>query len=359
MIVHLPIHWRGRVVLHGTRVFRDNLFREVVPITVPELSESEAVEFCRMQAPWDAARGQVVSTRHHEGLFLRPSWDVGCASRLTGADIGESFRDGTLLRHWTVADEAYVRDGGKVANRDAPLAADTPVKSREGDDRLERIAAATRWVRERCTLVDGLAYERCHEPVLFATSTPKGTSLDAAAPDARWSVVFDGTTKLTHSDTLGVHPAAACADAFRIDRLESAVEHAAIRGSRPPEEVWRVQGLEILRPDLIAYPDEERAIAAAAAEAYNQLRISIFLLPRPAAEAVLDLRDARTVGHCAGRAETVQGALSVLEALDPAALPPALDEPLPKALARLRAGILRHETFVAPTPDLTSFGPTP
>ncbi|MGU3659081.1 hypothetical protein [Methylobacterium fujisawaense] len=55
----------------------------------------------------------------------------------------------------------------------------------------------------------------------------------------------------------------------------------------------------------------------------------------------------------------VQGALSVLEALDPAALPPALEEPLPKALARLRAGILRHETFVAPTPDLTSFGPRP
>ncbi len=146
VIVHLPIHWRGPRGAARNRVFETTSSARSLPISVPEISGDEAVEFCRMQAGWDAARGQVVSTRWYGGLFLRPSWDVGAASRLTGADIGESFRDGTLLRQWIGADEAYVRDGGKVANRDAPWRP-TAGQVPGGRRPLERIAAVTRWVR--------------------------------------------------------------------------------------------------------------------------------------------------------------------------------------------------------------------
>lgn len=358
MIVHLPISWRGMCVAHGARSPRERLFRSVVPIRVPVLVGEEAVEVCRRRASWPEARGQTVSTRWHDGRFLRPTWTVGSSRRAATADLVESFRAGEMHRAWTNADRRYVEDGPRTVNAGAPLGPDAAMKRWDGDDREARIASATRWVEDRCTLVDGIVHERCAEPVLLARSTSPGSHLDAVVPDARGIVVFDDTDKRTLDDFVGPYASAASADTFRLDRAEAAAEHAAARWQTDLRDVSGVDGLEIARPHLLTYADEDRALAGVASDAYHQLFISMFLLQRPAAEAILDLRDARTPHPFEGRLDAVANALTVLEAMDEAAVAPALAENLPKAILRLRAGLLRHEMFVAPAPDLPTFAPS-
>lgn len=358
MIVHLPISWRARVVPNGARTAREHLFREVAPVRVPVLSAAEAVEVCRRKAPWAAANGQTVSTRWHDGRFLRPTWDVGGSRQTTTSDLVESFRAGEMLRAWTNADWKYVEDGPKTVNAGVPLGPDAAMKRWDGDDREARIAFATRWIRDRCTLVDGIVHERCAEPVLLAKATPPGTHLDAVAPDTRGSVVFDDTDRRVSDDFVGPYVAVAAADTFRLDRAEAAADHAAVRWHTHPMDVAGVDGLEVLRPHLLTYPDEDRAIAGVASDVYNKLFISMFLLPRSAAVAMLDLRDARTPDAFEGRIAAVANALTALEAMDEAAIAPALAETLPNAILRLRAGLLRHEMFVAAAPDLPNFAPS-
>ena len=358
MIAHLPISWRARVVPNGARTPRDHLFREVVPIRVPVLSGDEAVEVCRRRAPWAAANGQTVSTRWHDGRFLRPTWNVGSSRQATSSELVESFRAGEMQRLWTNADRKYVEDGPKPVNAAAPLAPDAAMKRWDGDDRDARIAFATRWIEERCTLIDGIVHERCAEPVLIAKATTPGTHLDAMVPGSRGSVVYDDADKRVFHDFVGSWASAASADTFRLDRPEAAAEHAAVRWQTEPSDVAGVEALEVLRPDLLTYPDEDRAIAGVAGDAYGKLFMSAFLLPRHAVEAILDLRDARTHEPLEGRVAAIQNALSTLEGLDQSALPPVLGQIVPNAILRLRAGVLRYEMFVAPTPDLPSFMPS-
>lgn len=359
MIVHLPISWRAMCVAQGARSPRERLFGAVVPVQVPVLSGLEAVEVCRRRASWASAHGQTVSTRWHDGRFLRPTWSVGGARQTTTSDLVESFRAGEMLRAWTNADRRYVEDGPKTVNAGAPLGPDAAMKRWDGDDREARIAFATRWIRDRCTVVDGIVHERCAEPVLLAKGTVPGTHLDAMVPDSRGSVVFDDTDKRVSNDFVGPYVSAAAADTFRLDRTEAAADHAAVRWQTHPPDVAGVEGLEVLRPHLLTYPDEERAVAGVASDVYNKLFISMFLLPRPAAMAMLDLRDARTPEAFEGRIEAVANLLTALEAMDEAAIAPALADTLPNAILRLRAGLLRHEMFVAPVPDLPNFAPSP
>jgi hypothetical protein len=358
MIVHLPISWRGTCVAHGARSPRERLFQSIVPIRVPILSGEEAVEVCRRRASWSSALGQTISTRWCDGRFLRPTWNVGCSRQATASDLVESFRAGELLRAWKIADGRYLEDGPRTINAGAPLGPDAAMKRWDGDDREARIAFATRWIEDRCTLVEGIVHERCAEPVLIARSTAPGTHLDAVVPDARGSVVFDDTDKRVFDDFVGPYASAASADTFRLDRAEAAAEHASVRWQTPPSDVAAVDGLEIVRPHLLAYADEDLAIAGVAAEVYRRLSISMPLLPRPAVEALLDLRDARTPAAFEGRIEAIANALTAFEALDEATIAPALAETFPNAILRLRAGLLRHEMFVAPTPDLPAFAPS-
>lgn len=358
MIVHLPVSWRAQAVPNGARSAREHLFREMVPIRIPLLSGEEAVEVCRRRATFHAARHRTISTRCHDGRFLRPIWNAGFTGLATSSDLAESFRAGDMQRFWAHADGRYVEDGPKTVNAGAPLAPDAGMKRWDGDDREARIASATRWVEERCTMVDGIVHERCAEPVLIARATSPGRDLDAVVPDARGIVVFDDTDKRTFDDFVGPYASAASADTFRLDRAEAAAEHAAVRWQTDIHDVAGVDGLEILRPDLLTYADEDRALAGVASDVYQKLFISMHLMQRPVVDAILDLRDARTPHPFEGRLDAVANALTVLEAMDEAAMPPVLAESLPKAVLRLRTGLLRHEMFVAHTPDLPSFVPS-
>lgn len=358
MIVELPIHWRGRAVLHGMRTSREHLFRERVPVRIPEVSLAEAVEVCRREAHWVAAKGPTISTLFHEGRFWRPVWRMS-TRMVSAADLPDEFGQGELLRNWTNAETRYVADGPKVANERQPLPPDAPAKRWEGDDRDARIAEAARHVASRCTLFDGMVYEESPEPVIMAVPNRRGSDLDAHVPDGGARTAWCDDDKRIHSDFVGCHPRAAAADCFRLDRMEAAVEHAAARWGMDPLYVQPIAGLEVLEPRLLSYDDEDLAAAAAAAEAYRRLYMSCFLLPRGAVEAVLDLRDARRAEPVEDRIGLMRRALSVFEALDPASLPPALENEVPKAVARLRAGLMRHEMFVAPVPDLLPPGPAP
>ena len=358
MIVELPLLWRGRAVLRGMRTAREQLFRETVPVRVPEVGRAEAVEVCRREAHWVAAKGPTISTLFHGGRFWRPVWRMS-TRMLSAADLPHEFGGGELLGAWMSAGTRYVADGPKVANEHQPLPPDAPARRWDGDDRADRIAEATRFVASRCTLFDGMAYEESPEPVAMAVPNRKGTHLDAHVPDGGARIAWCDDAKRVLHDFVGSYVRAAAADCFRLDRMEAAVEHAAARWDTDPRYVQRVTGLEVLRPDLLSYDDEDHAAAAVAAEAYRRLSMSCFLLPRSAVEAVLDLRDARRAEPVDDRIGLMRRALSAFEALDPAALPPAVEDDFPKAVARLRAGLMRHEMFVAPPPDLVAPGPVP
>lgn len=355
MIVDLPVRWRGRALLHGMRTARDHLFRETVPVRVPEVARAEAVEVCRRKALWAAAGGQTISTLFHEGRFWRPVWRLS-AKMLSEADLPGEFGQGELLGGWTNADTRYVADGPKAINELRPLPPDAPVRRWNGDDREARIAAASRYVASRCTLFDGMVYEESPMPVIMAVSSIKpgirGFDLDAPIPNGAPQIAFCDDAHRIHYDFVGPYPRSDSADCFRLDRMEAAVEHAASRWNMDPDLVERIPGLEVLRPDLLAHDDEDVAVAAAAGEAYRRLSTAAFLLPRAGVEAVLDLRDARRLEPLEDRIVLVRRALSVLEEIDPEAIPPVLQTEVPKAAARLRAGVLRHEMFVAPAPDL-------
>lgn len=274
------------------------------------------------------------------------------------ADLAESFRAGDMQRFWSAADGRYVEEGPRTVNAGAPLGPDAAMKRWDGDDREARIAAATRWVEDRCALVDGIVHEPCAEPVLIARATSPGSHLDAVVPDVRGIVVFDDIYKRTFDDFVGPYACAGAADTFRLDRAAAAAEHAAVRWQTDIRDVTGVDGLEIVRPDLLTYADEDRALAGVASDVYQKFFMSMHLLPRPVVEAILDLRDARTPHPFEGRLDAVANALTLLEALDEAAMPPALADCIPKGVLRLRAGLLRHEMFVAATPDLPSFAPS-
>ena len=276
---------------------------------------------------------------------------------VVASDLAGDRRTRELNASWGHTDRNYVDHGPRTVNAGAPLGLDAEMKRWDGDDRVERIARATRWLEDRWTIVDGIVHERCAEPVLVVKSTSAGLS-DAFDPDARGIVVFDETDKRTSDDFVGPYASAASADTFRLDRAEAAAEHAAVRWQTDLREVKGVDGLEILRRDLLTYADEERAVAGVASEVYQMLFISMFLLPRPAAEALLDLRDARTPNAFEGRIETLAKALTALEAMDERAIAPALADVIPNAILRLRSGLFRHETFVAAAPDLPTFAPS-
>lgn len=358
MIFELPVHWRGRAVLHGMRTARGHLFHERVPVRIPEFALGEAVEVCRREACWVAAKGPTISILFHESKFWRPVWRMS-TRMVSAADLPDEFGQGELLRNWTNADTRYVADGPKVTNERQPLPPDAPARRWAGDDRDARIAEAARFVASRCTLFDGMVYEESPEPVIMAVPDRRGSDLDARIPDCRARTAWCDDDKRVFHDFVGWHVRAAAADCFRLDRMEAAVEHAAARWDVDPLYVQRITGLEVLEPGLLSYDDEELAAAAAAAEAYRRLYMSCFLLPRVAVEAVLDLRDARSASPVEDRIGLLRRALLVFEALDPAALPPVLVDEVPKAAARLRAGLMRHEMFVAPSPDLPGPGAAP
>lgn len=355
MIVDLPVHWRGRAVLHGMRTARDHLFRETVPVRIPELALAQAAEVCRREAFWEGANGRTITTLHYEGRFWRPVWRMS-NRLLSKADLPAEFGQGELLGTWTYADARYVADGPKVTNERQPLPPDAQAKRWDSDDRDERIAEVARFVASRCTLFDGTVYEASPEPVVMAVPTKREADLDAPLQGGGVRIAYHDDDKRIQSDFLDSYPMTGAADCFRLDRMEAVVEHASARWDMDPDRIQRIKGFEVLRPDLLSYDDEELAAAATAAAAYSHLWLTSLLLPREAVEAVLDLRDARRAAPQEDRIGKIRRALSVLEDLDPRAVPPALQPALPKAVARLKAGVLRHEMFVAPVPDLLGPG---
>ena len=78
---------------------------------------------------------------------------------------------------------------------------------------------------------------------------------------------------------------------FRLDRLDDAVAFAAAYAGRPVDEV-RVSGaFELLDRNSLCLDDEVFALAAGARQAVRHLGGDLTWMPRPAVDAVFDLRD--------------------------------------------------------------------
>jgi hypothetical protein len=287
MIVEEDVVYRATVRLHGERVERLRVVKERVPFVVEEHPASSMVPVCRWTAP---ARGSAVEgdtlTRISEVVAVDGGFFTMAGGRPGDPDALRRMLDGFGVFKREFFDEFSLQAGAYRPAEVVDLSR-AAVASIEPYDRRRWVGALERKVAG-FALLDGRLHRRESEPVLVAGTNGSGLPGKAHMERIGRSV---GTPTVVPAWSADVADGSKGRGVFRLDRLDDAVAFAAAYASRSVDEVKVSGTVELLDRNSLRLDDEIFALAAGARQAVRHLGGELTWMPRPAVDAVFDLRD--------------------------------------------------------------------